>query len=303
MAEAVESASHDQLTRMLGGDWSGQTLLRLAVQVLFVISGRGTLILDDTLIDKRYGRLFWEAAWSWSSKERKVMFGVPLVLLIWTDGKYRIPLGYRVWKKGGPSKVELGLELMSYARNALGLRRQLFLFDSWYCSRRVMKRAHDYGWTFISQLRKNRKFDGTQLAKQRRWPRWTHIGVVSGGQKLLVVKHRRKYFCTNRLTMGRSRLFELYRGRQAIEEVFRALKCELGAEDCQSGYHRSEKACSTEPQEGPQTHHIALCLVAFVLIEKDSVDSNISWYQLRRKLMLRRFELPLPAFDALRAAA
>jgi hypothetical protein len=39
MADAFDSASHDRLTRMLHGDWSGQTLFDLALRILFAVTG------------------------------------------------------------------------------------------------------------------------------------------------------------------------------------------------------------------------------------------------------------------------
>jgi hypothetical protein len=36
LAEALETVSHDRLTRMLQGDWSWQTLLESAFRILFV---------------------------------------------------------------------------------------------------------------------------------------------------------------------------------------------------------------------------------------------------------------------------
>ena len=36
LAEALETVSHDRLTRLLQADWSGQTLLELACRTLFV---------------------------------------------------------------------------------------------------------------------------------------------------------------------------------------------------------------------------------------------------------------------------
>jgi hypothetical protein len=36
LAEALQSVSHDHLTRLLQADWSGQTLLELAIRTLFV---------------------------------------------------------------------------------------------------------------------------------------------------------------------------------------------------------------------------------------------------------------------------
>ena len=53
IAEAFESTSHDRLTRMLNGDWSGQTLFDWSFRILFSILG-GYLMLDDTLVEKPY---------------------------------------------------------------------------------------------------------------------------------------------------------------------------------------------------------------------------------------------------------
>ena len=39
LAETLETVSHDRLTRMLQGDWSGHTLLDLTCHILFVLSG------------------------------------------------------------------------------------------------------------------------------------------------------------------------------------------------------------------------------------------------------------------------
>ena len=200
MADAFDSASHDCLTRMLHGDWSGQTLFDLALRLLFVVAG-GYLILDDTVVEKPAARLLGEAAWVWSNKQQKVVFGVSLVLLVWTDGEVRIPVGYRVWHKGGPSKVDLALALLSHARNRLKCKPQFVLFDSWYPAKRLLKRLKDYGWYFVCQLKKNRTLDGVALYAYHQHPYWHAVGVLSGGLKVLVVRHRRKYYVTNRLTL------------------------------------------------------------------------------------------------------
>ena len=61
IADAFDSASHDRVTRMLHGSWSGQTLLDLALRMLFAVAG-GYLIVDDTVVEKPYARLLSEAA-------------------------------------------------------------------------------------------------------------------------------------------------------------------------------------------------------------------------------------------------
>jgi DDE superfamily endonuclease len=121
LAEVLETVSHDRLTRMLQAHWSGQTLLEVAVRTLFVWE-HGYLIIDDTVIAKPFATAIQGLAWVFSSQERRPVYGFSLVLLVWTNGVLRIPLGLRLWRKGGPSKYELALELLSYARNRLRCR-------------------------------------------------------------------------------------------------------------------------------------------------------------------------------------
>ena len=83
LAEALESVSHDRLTRLLQGDWSGQTLLELAWRMLFVWE-RGSLIVDDTVIPKPFAAAIEGLAWVFSSQERQPVYGLSLVLLVLT---------------------------------------------------------------------------------------------------------------------------------------------------------------------------------------------------------------------------
>jgi putative transposase len=301
IADAFDSASHDQLTRMLQGPWSGQTLFNLALRILFTVAG-GYLILDDTVVEKPYARLLGEAAWVWSSKHRQVVFGVSVVLLVWTDGQVRIPLGYRVWHKGGASKFDLALELLSYARNRLKCKPQFVLFDSWYPSKKLLKRIRDYGWYFVCQLKKNRTFDGRALQAYRHQPYWQAVGALSGGLKVFVVRYRRKYYATNRLTLTAKEVRTLYRKRQEVEEVIKVLKSQLSLEACQVGYKR-RGASPVPPPPRAQEHHIALCLIAYLVVERERLDQGVTWRKLKRHLILKGQQVPLPALARVRKAA
>jgi hypothetical protein len=301
IADAFDSVSHDRLTRMLQGSWSGHILLDLALRALFTVAG-GSLIVDDTVVAKPYARLLGEAAWVWSNKDRKVLFGVSVVLLVWTDGDIRIPLAFRVWQKGGASKYDLALELLSYARNRLKCKPHFVLFDSWYPSRKLLKRIRDYGWYFGCQLKKNRRFEGRALRFYKQQPSWQALGSLSGGLKVFVVRYRRKYYATNRLTLTAHEVRRLYRKRHEVEEVIKVLKSQLSLEACQGGFTRSWKA-KAPVKEGAQTHHIALCLVAYVLVERERLDQGCTWRQLKRRLILQGRQLALPALERVRAAA
>jgi hypothetical protein len=104
LAEALETVSHDRLTRMLQADWSGQTLLEIALGTLFVW-GRGYLIIDDTVISKPFATAIEDLAWVFSSQERRPVSGLSVVLLVWTNGTVRIPLAMRLWRKGRPQSM------------------------------------------------------------------------------------------------------------------------------------------------------------------------------------------------------
>jgi hypothetical protein len=142
LSEALNTVSHDRWTRLLQADWSGHPLLELAWRTLFVWE-RGYLIIDDTVVPKPFATTIEGLAWVFSSQERKPVYGLSLVLLVWTNGTLRVPLGVRLWHQGGPSQYALALEWLSYARHRLHCRPEYVLFDAWYPSKVWLKRIHD----------------------------------------------------------------------------------------------------------------------------------------------------------------
>lgn len=290
LAEALQTVSHDRLTRLLQAEWSGHTLLELAVRTLFVWQ-RGYLIIDDTVIPKPFATAMEGLAWVFSTQERRPVYGFSLVLLVWTDGQLRIPLGLRLWHRGGPSKYVLALELLSYARNRLRCRPEYVLFDAWYPSKALLKRIRDYGWYFVCRLKKNRRFNGQPLRAFRRHPYWAERGWLTGGVKVLVVRYGAKYFATNRLTLPAAEVRRLYRIRAQVEEVIRVCKDQLGLTGCQA---RSARA---------QLHHMACCLTAFCVLERERHDRGLSIYKLKRALSCNGRSIRLPALERLRSAA
>ncbi len=301
IAQALQHASQDRLTRMRSGDWSGQTLLDLALRALFTVVG-GDLIVDDTVVEKPDATCLAEAAWVWSSKPRQVVFGIPLVLLVWTDGQVRVPLAFRIWRRGGPSTFDLALELLSYARHHLGCKPQFVWFDAWDPSKKLLKRIRDYGWYFVCQLKQNRRFEGHPLKAYRRHPYWYALGHLAGGLKVWVVRYRRKYYVTNRLSLAAAEVRTSDTRRHEIEEVVKMLKSQFNLDACQAGDTRVWQN-TPRAKEGPQAHPIALCLVADVVSERERCDQGLTLRQLRRHLILTGLSAPLPSLQRLRMAA
>jgi putative transposase len=290
LAEALATVSHDRLTRLLQGDGSGQRLLELACRTLFGWD-KGSLSIDDTVIPKPFATASEGLAWVFSSLERKPVYGLSLVLLVWTNGTLRLPLGMRLWHKGGPSKYELALELLSYARHRLRCRPESGLFDAWDPSKALLKRIRNYGWHFVCRLKKNRRFNGHAVRQHRRHPYWAECGWLTGGLKVLVVRYGKQYDATKRLTLTALEVRRLYHVRAHIEEVIRVCKDQLGLTGCQA---RSERA---------QRQHLVCCLAAFCVLERERHDRHLSLYQLKRQLSFKGRSLALPSLERLRHAA
>ena len=117
-----------------------------------------------------------------------------------------------------------------------------------------------------------------------------------------MVRYRRKYYATNRLTLTAKEVRTLYWKRHEVEEVIKVLKSQLSLEACQGGYIHVWKA-KTSPQEGAQTHHIALCLVAYLIVERERLGQGCTWRQLKRRPILQGSQAALPALERVRAAA
>jgi Transposase DDE domain len=106
---------------------------------------------------------------------------------------------------------------------------------------------------------------------------------------VLVVRHGKKYYATNRLTLAAAEVRQLYRVRSPIEEIIRVCKDQLGLSGCQA---RSERA---------QLHHVTCCLVAFCVLERERQARQLSIYKLKRQLSFRGRTLTLPTLERLSA--
>ncbi len=209
LSEMLGNTSHDRLNRVLTGSWSGQKLLEIAFRLLFTMVG-GYLIIDDTVIDKPFSKTMEGLSFVYDSSKKKTVYGYSVVILIWTDGQIRIPgaegvrsfrriaprIAFHLWQKGGLSKFSLALEMLSYTRNRLKLKPDFVLFDSWYASKKLLKRIRDYGWYFVCPLKKNRLLDGQQIKQLKKHPYWREVGCLTGALKVVVVRNGKKYYCT-----------------------------------------------------------------------------------------------------------
>ena len=95
---------------------------------------RGILVLDDSTLDKPDARKMDLVTRHWSGKHRRVVQGINLLTLLWTDGERLIPVDYRVYDKAtdGLTKNDHFRAPSSRLPWHRGFRPECVAFDSWY---------------------------------------------------------------------------------------------------------------------------------------------------------------------------
>lgn len=265
---SLSELAHDQLYRLLYADfpYSRRLWEWFAVKL---VGGKGYLVLDDTTW-RRFTKKAEAVSFVWDSSVGKVVFGMSVVLLIWTDGKRKVPLGIRVWQKGGKSKVELATDLLRQAHTR-GISPEFVLFDSWYSAAVLLELIDGFGWRYISATKRNRLFEGVRIGNYFRH----RFGRASGSlrklrHRILLVKDDRKFLISNEISLTSRAIKSHYRFRQQVEETFRLLKQEFGWGKCRARFVKA------------QTAHLHLGLYALCLVQMKAENETV--YRFKQNL-------------------
>lgn len=273
--------AHDTVYRVLREERVCFTML--ALNQLETVGGLkgGSLVLDDSFI-LRYSSGKLNLKQIKDSAHNRYAHGFNVVLLIWTNGVIRIPIGYRVFlaQPGEASKIDLALELLEEAK-LMGLQPKFVLFDAWYSAQSILNWVDHSGWLFVTQLRKNRLLDGVPVSSDRR-VYWVKVGFLSKMQcATRVIRHGKRFLVSNDLSLDRAGIQGIYRVRQNVEEAFRSCKQELGWEGMRFRTVQTLEA------------HVGLTLAGFAVIEVERSRLKQSFYKLRRGLVSGRVLPPV----------
>jgi hypothetical protein len=268
LASLVEVA-HDRLYRVLYLAFPYSR--RLWEWFAAAVVKDGYLLIDDTTW-MRCGKKLEAVSYVWDSTIGKKILGMNIILLIWTDGRRRIPIGLRIWQKGGKSKVKLAEELLWEARRR-GVTPMYVLFDAWYSAESLLNLLAQFGWFYCTRVKKNRLFNGVRIDQTFRH----HYGRKQGKLKrinheILVVKNGTRFLLTNNLLLTSAQVKKIYPIRQQIEEVFRLLKQEFGWGKCQANSVQAQKA------------HLHLGLYAFCLTQTKAIEEKQTIYAYKQNL-------------------
>ena len=276
LAALCPAVSHDSLNRCLHSDFPWPRRLWELFASRMIRPG-GYLVLDDTTWE-RWAKHSEAVSWVWSSSDGHLIQGMQAVLLIWTDGKRKVPVSMRLWQKGGQSKVELAKEMLSEAAGR-GFSPNYVLFDSWYTAKGIVNLIAELGWKYVARIKSNRLLDGERLSgkwRQRYGQACGHLKQVD--QEVRVIKDGKRYFVTNDLELKPARIKRAYGYRQQIEETFRLLKQEFGW-----GGSSARKAKAQEA-------HLHLGLMGLCVTQQAALARGQTIYAFKREL----FRLPIP---------
>ncbi len=282
--------AHDAFTRLLHRLEPDPTTL-WAEAAPRVRRDGGVLVLDDSTLDKPYARKIGLLTRHWSGKHRRVVRGINLLTLLWTDGEALIPCDYRLYEKAVDqlSKNDHFRAMLATAEER-GFVPECVVFDSWYASLENLKAIRGRGWRWVTQLKANRTVnpDGTgnrPLGACAIAETGTRVHLHGYGFVLVFLivapDGDREYWATSDLAMGELTRLKYAEWAWGIEVYHRGLKQHCGLERAEV---RAAKA---------QRNHINCALRAFLRLEQHRLVTGVSWWEAKTDIIREAVRLYL----------
>lgn len=307
ISRVLGGISHDRLTRLREQDrFSAPNHVLAFIKIARAMGVRGWLCLDDTFIPHERSRKMQGVYWDYDHALGRNVLGTRIVVLLWTDGFWRIPVGFAVWHKKGArpkyrSKNELARTLLRWAIHR-GIRPQYVAFDNWYASRENVRLVVEgLGCDFVTRLKRNarivwggrrlqaRTIGRRLLAERRRYGRngtqaRATLAEYAGmaGLAFVVARDgldgedpRTRYLLASAPRASAAGVVERYRSRWIIETFFEDLKQpgRSGPSVVRTARHLSLGSYQGRTLDG-QTVHIALCFAGLVALDAMRKESG-----------------------------
>lgn len=291
---ALEVA-HDALTRLLQRlEPDSEPLWREARQYV----GRGgMLIVDDSTLDKPYAQkigLVHPTGISFghkqcSGKHHKVVRGINLVTLLWSEGERVVPCDYRFYDKpnDGATKNEHFREMVVQAKER-GLKPEVVAFDSWYSGLDNLKAVRKQGWRWLTRLKSNRLVnpDGSgnrAVSEVNLSARGSVVHLKGYGMikvfRIVTPDGDKEHWATSDTDMQAEEREHWANGVWTIETYHRGLKQFCGAEGSQVRSARGQR------------NHIGMSIRAFLRFEHHRIRTDTSWFEAKMGIIRSAVQL------------
>jgi putative transposase len=268
-----DAPAHDAFTRLLHRLEPDPTDLWNEAQPS--VRPGGALVLDDSVLDKPFARHMGLVRRCWSGRHRRVVAGIGLVTLLWTDGAALVPCDYRLADPVGNETKNDHFRSMLAVAKGRGLSPRVVLFDTWYSGKDNLKAVRAHGWHFLTRVRCNRRVNpdrtgnraigGCDIAATGTVVHLEGFGLVKAF-RIAAGDGGTEHWITDDLTMGTSDREVLAGQAWGIEEYHRGLKQHCNVDRCQVRMGRV------------QAVHIGLAIRAFLRLEWHRLKSGVSWF-------------------------
>jgi hypothetical protein len=280
--QAEKAAAHDAFTRLLHRLEPDAATLWTEARSQVSLT-QGILVIDDSTLDKPYARKMDLVVRHWSGKHHRVVTGINLITLLWTDGDRHIPIDYRIFDKKKDSLTKNDhFSALVKAAHARSFKPRCVVFDSWYSGLDNLKLIRSFDWIWLTRLKSNRKVNpdrmglrAVQLIEINDAGRvvWLEGYGLIRVFKIVATNGDIEYWATNQVEMSDLERVKWAGYSWTIENYHRGLKQFCLIERAQV---RSRRAWR---------NHVGCCLRAFLRIESYCYHTGISWFEAKTAII------------------
>lgn len=278
----ANSPAHDAVNRLLHRLEPSTEALWSEAQK-HISFDNGILVIDDSTLDKLYAQKIELVTRHWSGKHGRVVQGINLITLLWTQGDSHIPCDYRLYEKNndGATKNDHFRSMLNSA-TVRQFQPKCVVFDGWYSSLDNLKLVRSYNWIWLTRLKRNRHVnpDNTgnrPVSEVNISPTGTVVHLKGYGMvkvfKIVTPDGDIDYWTTNDLNLSELQRLQWSEFAWAIEEYHRGLKQFCGVERCQVRSSRGQR------------NHIGLALRAFLRLEYHCLTTGITWFHAKTNII------------------
>jgi putative transposase len=243
----------------------------------------GVLVMDDTTLDKPYASQMTRVTSHGSGKHGRVVQGIHLISLVWSDEGCRLPCDFRLYNKAQDalSKNDHFRDMLQEATER-GFEPDLLAFDSWYRGLPNLKLLRKLKWHWLTQLKSNREVSldrsGNRPIREIFIPVQGCLVPLKAYGWIKVFRTvgtngDAEYWATSKLEMSIEQAAFYALDAWQVEVYHRGLKQFTGVERAQ---YRLEVS---------QRNHICLAIRAFVRLEAHRLHAGISWFEAKTAII------------------
>ena len=295
-ANHCERLSHDAVNRYLRGERITPRLVWDNVRTQLVVTERGFLIFDDTVLDKNYSHAIELVRRQYSGNAHGVIKGIGVVTCVYVnpDSDQFWLIDYRIYDPDGDGKTKLDhvREMLSNIVYEKELAFQAVLMDAWYATKDLLLYIESLKKIYYCPLKDNRQVDDSHGARPYRRVdslEWSEAELASGKRikikgfpkehkvqcfRVAVTTHRTDYVVTNDWAQDSTEATQKACGfRWKIEQLHREGKQLTGLERCQCRKARIQR------------NHIGCALLVWVRLKELAAHTGRTIYQLKHGLL------------------